>query len=46
MTAAKFGHLETCRILYEEYGCDILCLDKFNKNILLLTAKFQHFDGQ
>lgn len=41
MTAAKFGHVQTCKILYEEYDSDILCIDIFGKNLLLLTAKFQ-----
>ena len=45
MTAAKFGHVDACKILYEENNCDILCVDIFGKNLLLLTAKFQHFDG-
>lgn len=46
MTAAKFGHVETCKILYEEYNCDILCIDVFGKNLLLLTAKFQTQSAQ
>jgi hypothetical protein len=41
MTAAKFGHVAACKILYEEYHSNLMTTDIFNKNILLLTAKFQ-----
>lgn len=41
MTGAKFGHVLACKILYEEYGDDILVKDCYDKNVLLLTAKFQ-----
>ena len=41
MTGAKFGHYDAVKILYEEYKADITVTDKFNKNVLLLTAKFK-----
>lgn len=43
MTAAKFGHYETVKLLYETYGSPILYKDIFGKNIILLVAKFRQF---
>lgn len=43
MTAAKFGHLETVKMLYEQYGSSITDKDIFGKNIIMLVAKFRQF---
>lgn len=42
LTGAKFGHEEAVRILMDEYNSDIFVKDIFNKNLLLLTAKFKN----
>ena len=41
MTAAKFGHVDAVKIVVEEFDDDITVKDVFNKNVLLLTAKFK-----
>ena len=41
MTGAKFGHEDAVRILVDEYHADIFVKDIFNKNLMLLTAKFK-----
>jgi len=43
LTAAKFGHIETVKILYETYKSSILTKDVFGKNIILLVTKFRQF---
>lgn len=43
LTAAKFGHIETVKILYEKYNSSILTKDVFGKNIILLVTKFRQF---
>ena len=43
MTAAKFGHFETVKMLYERYNSSITEKDIFGKNILMLVAKFRQF---
>jgi len=43
MTAAKFGHIETVKTLYEQYGSSITDKDIFGKNVILLVAKFRQF---
>ncbi len=43
MTAAKFGHLDTVKMLYERYHSPITEKDIFGKNILMLVAKFRQF---
>lgn len=43
LTAAKFGHLETVKLLYEQYNSSILDRDIFGKNIILLVTKFRQF---
>ena len=43
MTAAKFGHIETVKMLYERYHSSITDKDIFGKNILMLVAKFRQF---
>jgi len=43
MTAAKFGHLDTVKVLYENYHSSIMDKDIFGKNIMLLVAKFRQF---
>jgi hypothetical protein len=46
MTGAKFGHLESVIVLKEEYGASLTLKDKFNKNLMLLCAKFRQDDGK
>lgn len=41
MTGSKFGHLQAVKMLYEEYNSPITTKDCFNKNMILLCAKFQ-----
>ena len=41
MTGAKFGHLEAVKMLKEEYNDDLTIKDIFNKNLILLCAKFR-----
>jgi hypothetical protein len=43
MTAAKFGHIETVKMLYEKYNSAITDKDIFGKNIILLVVKFRQF---
>lgn len=43
LTAAKFGHIETVKMLYERYSSSILTKDIFGKNIILLVTKFRQF---
>ncbi len=43
MTAAKFGHIETVKLLYERYNSPITDKDIFGKNIVMLVAKFRQF---
>jgi hypothetical protein len=46
MTGAKFGHLEAVKMLKEEYGAILTVKDVFNKNLMLLCAKFRQDDGK
>lgn len=46
MTGSKFGHLESVVILKEEYGAELTIKDVFNKNLMLLCAKFRQDDGK
>jgi hypothetical protein len=46
MTGAKFGHLEAVKMLREEYGALLTVKDVFNKNLMLLCAKFRQDDGK
>ena len=46
MTGAKFGHLDSVKMLREEYGCSLSVKDIFNKNLMLLCAKFRQDDGK
>lgn len=45
MTGAKFGHLDSVKLLRAE-GASLVIKDIFGKNLMLLCAKFRQDDGK
>ena len=41
MTGAKFGHLDAVKMLHIEFKDDLTIKDIFDKNLILLCAKFK-----
>ena len=41
LTGAKFGHIDSVKVLREEYTASLAVKDIFHKNLMLLCAKFR-----